>query len=150
MRNLKARHLKMIAWTVAAVALILASARPALAFVSHGGGVHHRAVVVHGRVFVGHRFGPPFFGPRFFGPRVFVGPVFLGPAFGPAYYPSPVIYPAPVVVQQPAPAYAQAAPSSEYWYYCPDNRAYFPYAQQCPSSWLQVVPSPGPIAPGPR
>jgi hypothetical protein len=138
MRNLKARYLKTIAWTVAVVALILASARPAPAFVSHGGGVHHGAVAVHGRVFVG---------PRFFGPRVFVGPLFLGSAFGPAYYPPPVIYPAPVVVQQPAPAYAQAAPSSEYWYYCPDNRAYFPYAQQCPSGWLQVVPSPGSIAP---
>jgi len=76
MRNLKARNLKTIAWTVAVVALVLARARPALAFVSHGG-VHHGAVVVHGRVFVGPGFGPPFFGPRFFGPRVFVGPVFL-------------------------------------------------------------------------
>ena len=130
MRNLKARNLKTIAWTVAVVVLILASARPALAFVSHGGGVHHGAVVVHG--------------------RVFVGPVFLGSAFGPAYYPPPVIYPAPVVVQQPAPAYAQAAPSSEYRYYCPDSRTYFPYTQQCPSGWLQVVPSPGPTALGPR
>jgi hypothetical protein len=69
-RNLKARHLKTIAWTVAVVALILAS--------------------------------------------------------------------------------AQAAPSSESWYYCPDSRTHFPYAQQCRSGWLQVVPSPGPTAPGPR
>jgi hypothetical protein len=89
MRNLKARDLKTIAWTVAVVALILASARPALAFVSHGGGEHHGAAVVHG--------------------RVFVGPVFLGSAFGPAYYPPPVIYPAPVVVQQPAPVCAGRA-----------------------------------------
>jgi len=80
--------------------------------------------------------------------------VVLGvPLYGPRYY-SPYAYnyngwynQPPVIVQQvpvtyvqreapPAPAPAQ----SEFWYYCPDTRTYYPYAQTCPSDWLQVVP----------
>jgi len=125
---------------VAAIALILASAGPVLAFVPRGG-VH-----AGGRVFVGPHFdgphffgprffGPRFFGPRFFGPRAFVGGVVVGSALWPGYYPP--VYSPPVV------GYAPSVPSGDYWYYCPDVRGYYPYVQQCPSGWLQVVPSPG-------
>ena len=74
--------------------------------------------------------------------------VFGAPLYWPSYYSSYGWYPrSPVIVQQvpvtyvqreapPAPARAQ----SEYWYYCPDTRTYYPYAQTCPSEWLQVVP----------
>jgi hypothetical protein len=71
---------------------------------------------------------------------VFVGPIFVGPSFVPLYYPPTVVYSSPVVVEQPASAYAP--PEPQYWYYCPDSRTYYPYTQQCPSGWLQVVPSP--------
>lgn len=114
---------------------VLGSAASALAWSGHGGDVH-RGVVVRGHGFVGPR--------HFFGPRVFVGPVFVGPAFVPLYYPPAIVYSSPVVVEQPAPVYAP--PDPQYWYYCPDSRTYYPYTQQCPSGWLQVVPSPA----GPR
>ena len=47
-----------------------------------------------------------------------------------------------VYVQREVPAAAPAA--SGYWYYCPDSRAYYPYAQTCPTPWLQVVPQTSP------
>ncbi len=124
--------MKKIACGVIIVALVLGNAGLALAWPGHGGGGHLARV----RVFVGT--------------SVFVGPVWWGPAWYPYPYPYPypVTYPAPTVVQQEAPTYAPPATTAQYWYYCPDSKAYYPYIQQCPSGWLQVVPSPP--APGPR
>ena len=50
-----------------------------------------------------------------------------------------------VYVQRETPTAASAA--SNYWYYCPDSRTYYPYAQSCPSPWLQVVPQTSPQVP---
>jgi len=123
--------LRKLACAIVVAVGILGSAASALAWSGHDGDFH-RGIVVRGHGFVGPR--------HFFGPRVFVGPVFVGPAFVPFYYPPPVVYSSPVVVEQPPSAYAQ--PEPQYWYYCPDNRTYYPYTQQCPSGWLQVVPPP--------
>ena len=30
--------------------------------------------------------------------------------------------------------------TSEYWYFCPDSRQYYPYVRECASGWLAVVP----------
>lgn len=68
--------------------------------------------------------------------------------YRPHYYPS---YPRTVVIQRQPEVYVQrevaAVPSGtqqDYWYYCPDSRTYYPYAQTCPSPWLQVVPQTAP------
>jgi hypothetical protein len=82
--------------------------------------------------------------------------VFVGaPAFW--YYPSPYYYPpyyyspAVAVVPSSPPTYveqgsAQAAPepsqASQYWYYCPESKIYYPYIKQCPGGWQRVVPQP--------
>ncbi len=47
-----------------------------------------------------------------------------------------------VYVQREVAAAAPAA--SNFWYYCPDSRTYYPYAQSCTSAWLQVVPQTSP------
>ncbi len=137
---------KQVVCGMLAAALVLSSAASAPAWSGHRDGRGH----LRGHVFVGHG---PFVGPRvFFGPRVFVGPLFVGPAYypPPVYYPAPV-YAGPVVVPQETPAYAQSSGApTQYWYYCPDNRTYYPYTQQCPSGWLQVVPSPAPPPSVPR
>jgi hypothetical protein len=56
-----------------------------------------------------------------------------------AYYyystPPPVEY-----IEQPRAAGPPASVTNGYWYYCPDNRLYYPYTQQCPSVWMQVAP----------
>ncbi len=70
-----------------------------------------------------------------------VGPGYWGPGpwWGPPYY----AYPAPPVVVQSPPVYEQPAPApqaSAYWYYCQNPQGYYPYIQQCPTGWLQVVP----------
>jgi hypothetical protein len=63
----------------------------------------------------------------------------------PAYYaPSPVVVvPAqpPVYVERPGPQ-AAPGPVEQWWYYCPDARAYYPYVQQCSSTWQRVSPRP--------
>jgi hypothetical protein len=66
---------------------------------------------------------------------VFVAPpIVVGPP--PAYYAPP-----PVVVQEAPPAYGPAPqPVEQYWYYCQDSKAYYPYVKQCPNGWMKVVP----------
>jgi len=76
-----------------------------------------------------------------FGVPLWVGPGYWGPGpwWGPPYYyyGSP-----PVIIQQP-PVYEQPAPPAQapaYWYYCQNPQGYYPYIQQCPNGWMQVVP----------
>jgi hypothetical protein len=77
-----------------------------------------------------------------FGIPLGVGPGYWGPSpwwGSPYYYP----YPAPPVVVQPPPVYEQPAPAPQapaYWYYCQNPQGYYPYVQQCPNGWMQVVP----------
>jgi hypothetical protein len=60
------------------------------------------------------------------------------------YYPYGWHSPSRVIVQQAPVTWVQREPAapaqSEYWYFCPDTRSYYPYTQTCPSEWLQVVP----------
>ncbi len=68
-------------------------------------------------------------------------PLWVGP--GPWWGPAPYYYPAPPVVVQQPPVYEQPAPPPQapiYWYYCPNPQGYYPYIQQCPTGWMQVVP----------
>ena len=68
-------------------------------------------------------------------------PLWVGP--GPWWGPYPYYYPAPPMAVQPPTVYEQAAPPVQaptYWYYCPNPQGYYPYIQQCPNGWMQVVP----------
>ena len=59
----------------------------------------------------------------------------------PYYYPYPYYpYRPRFYIEQQAQTYIERQPY--YWYYCPDSRTYYPYAQTCPSSWQRVVPNP--------
>ncbi len=88
-------------------------------------------------------------GRGFGGPHVFIGaPFWWGPGWGPYWYPYPYDPVPPVVVREEPTVYiqqqTQASPSApqgqQYWYYCADTKTYYPYVQQCPAGWLQVVP----------
>ena len=71
------------------------------------------------------------------GVRVFINPGLVVP-FG-SYSPPPVVVaPSPRVYVEPAP------PPPTYWYYCDAVQAYYPYVQQCPGGWRQVLPTPPP------
>lgn len=106
----------------------------------------------------GPRFAPrpfvasPQFRPRFspgFGTRVIVAaPFFAAPLF---YYPPPLYYPPPVYVppamMAPPSQYIEQAPSPDaatpqYWYYCAESNAYYPYVKECPGGWQAVPPQP--------
>ena len=91
--------------------------------------------------------------------------VFIGPGFGPWYNPWPYAYGpygygypygypyGPYPYYYDAPAFAPAAPSQYVerepvqaapasWYYCSDPQGYYPYVQQCRTSWQRVSPTP--------
>ena len=73
------------------------------------------------------------------GVRVFISPGLVVPfgSYWESYSPSPVVVaPAPRVYVAPAP------PPPTYWYYCDAAQAYYPYVQQCPGGWRQVLPTP--------
>lgn len=81
--------------------------------------------------------------------------VFIGaPAFW--YYPSPYYYYPPAYYYPPT-AMAPASPATyiergdaragpeqaqDYWYYCPEAQAYYPYVKQCAKGWQRVPPQP--------
>lgn len=64
--------------------------------------------------------------------------------------PVPYTYAPPVVIQRAEPqVYIQQQPQQQYWYWCQDAKGYYPYVQQCPAGWMQVVPQATPPT-GPR
>ena len=72
-------------------------------------------------------------------PRVVIAPrryYYYAPA--PLFYRPPVVAAAPAVIVPP-PVYPSL--NDPYWYFCPDSRAYYPHVLECPSGWLQVVPT---------
>jgi hypothetical protein len=90
----------------------------------------HRPAFVH-RPFPHHDFRHHHFGRS----RAFVGAGFL----------FPVVVAPPVVFAPATPVYVQPPPQPTYWYYCESAQTYYPYIQQCPDGWLEVVPqSPAP------
>lgn len=102
---------------------------------AHGGYRHHHH---HGhRASIGVVVGAPLYWGWGYAPRPYY------PA--PYYYPP---YPAPVVVSPPAPVtYIErgdtaTAPTRDYWYYCPESQAYYPYVKHCAKGWQRVNPQP--------
>jgi hypothetical protein len=75
-------------------------------------------------------------------PGYYPAPAYYGPWGYPYYsYPGPYYQSAPVAVQQPGPVYQQAQQAQpQYWYWCDNPQGYYPYIQNCPSNWKQVVP----------
>lgn len=70
---------------------------------------------------------------------------------GPWYYPPPAYYYGPpVVVSNPPTTYIErhdAAPatspaSTDFWYYCDQSKAYYPYVKTCPTGWQKISPTP--------
>jgi hypothetical protein len=126
---------------LAAATLLLGPANPGLA-AERGAGPPGDPGVIAGRAawhggFHGHgRVGV------FVGPGVWWGgPWWWGPGY--PYYDYPgYSYPyyAPPVYVQPQPPPQQPY----YWYYCQNPQGYYPYVQQCPNGWMQVVPPASP------
>ncbi len=61
------------------------------------------------------------------------------------YYDDPVIITVPseptVYVERST---ERPTDDSDYWYYCPSSRTYYPYVKDCREDWMKVVPQPPP------
>jgi hypothetical protein len=87
-------------------------------------------------------------------PRVHLGVVIGAPLFwhpwyyGGPYYGGPYYGGPPVMVQQEPQVYIEKPPATaepdatQYWYYCPDSKTYYPYVKQCASPWHKEIPHP--------
>jgi hypothetical protein len=73
------------------------------------------------------------------GVRVFISPGLVLP-FG-SYW-RPYTDPPVVIVPSPRVDIELPSPPPHYWYYCVASQAYYPYVQQCPGGWRQVLPTP--------
>jgi hypothetical protein len=121
---------KFAAFLAIAAAAALAS-DPAFARGRH----HHHG---HARIGLGFYFGAPYY------------PYHYRPYYSPYYYPS---YYYPTYVQPPV-TYIERAPSSgeqaapaapagpDYWFFCRESNAYYPYVGQCASGWERVPAQP--------
>jgi hypothetical protein len=119
--------MKVMTRTVLAAVLVVAAMMASGTALAHGG-----------RVSVGVGFGFGF--PGYWG---YPGPYY--PAAYPYYY-DPYYYPAygyPAVpttyVEQAAPP---AQPQAQWWYYCSQAGAYYPYVRECAGGWQRVAPTP--------
>jgi len=59
--------------------------------------------------------------------------------FADYYYTPPLPASPPVYIEQGA-APAEPVQQPYYWYYCADSKTYYPYVDDCPGGWQQVVP----------
>jgi hypothetical protein len=93
---------------------------------------HHR----HG----GSHFGVvinPFWGPAYY-PPAYYPPYYYRPYREPLYYWYPQVQQPQTYIEQEAPP----APVTNYWYYCPTSRTYYPYVKRCSVPWQKVIPTP--------
>ena len=73
--------------------------------------------------------------------RRFGGGARIGVFIGAPLY-APLFYPAPSYYYPPPPVYIEQSPTPDYWYFCPELNAYYPYVEECPGSWQPVLPQP--------
>ncbi len=144
------RHSK----TALAVVAVLIAAMSVSAFArgrsggggARGGHASHGGHAFSGGAGPGSHAGHAFPGARapagHFAPgRHFRGGARIGVFIGAPLY-APLFYPAPAYYYSPPPAYIEQAPTPDYWYFCPELNAYYPYVQECPGGWQPVLPQP--------
>lgn len=76
------------------------------------------------------------------GSRARIG-FFIGtPLYAYTYTPYPGYVPlnsAPLAIEYIEKEPAERSPS-DYWFFCPDSKTYYPYVKECPSGWQAVEP----------
>jgi hypothetical protein len=98
---------------------------------SHYGGYYKSRVVVGVGVGV-----PVYWGPWWYFPPAYAYPY-------PYYYPPAVgAYSSPTYIEQGSEHAAPAEHGGNWWYYCADAKAYYPYVRECPGGWQRVAPQP--------
>ncbi len=99
------------------------------------------SVLARGRAHFGFYFGGPLYwpGPYYSSPYYNSYPPYYSPY---SYYYPPVVAAPPVYVEQGGSQAVPPAPQNNWWYYCADARAYYPYVRECPAGWQRVAPQP--------
>lgn len=90
--------------------------------VHHGGGHFFRGPGVRSHTHIGFFFGSPFYS----------WPYLPYPGYAP-------LNSVPLAIEYIEKDEAARSPS-DYWYFCPDSKTYYPYVKECPSGWQAVEP----------
>ena len=123
--------MKRMKWNLLFIGL-LASISSVSAYADRDGGFHHG----HNRGHIGVFIGAPLFWPWYYPPSYY-------PSYYPYYYPPAVVVPsAPPTYIEQGEVQAAPAPQTQFWYYCANGRAYYPYVKDCPAGWQQVPAQP--------
>jgi hypothetical protein len=113
------------------------SSQPAFAGGRYGGYRHGGHGHSHYGLGLGFYFGAPYY-PRYYAPYYY--PSYYSPYYYPQYVAPPVTY-----IERPssAPQAAPAAPAGpDYWFFCRETGAYYPYVGQCAGGWERVPAQP--------
>jgi hypothetical protein len=71
-------------------------------------------------------------------------PYYSDPYYYPPYPPQVVVVPSspPTYIERSDTASSEAPASTDWWYYCPESKTYYPYVKHCPGGWQRVAPQP--------
>jgi hypothetical protein len=94
----------------------------------------------HNSVHFGFAFGFPGYG---YSPAPYGYPPAY-PYYDPYYYPSYQYPTGPATYIEQAAQPAPPQPQAQWWYYCAEARAYYPYIRECAGGWQHVSPIPPP------
>jgi hypothetical protein len=129
--------------TLSLAAFVLAATASASALAWHHGG-HARVGVYIGAPAYWY---PPYYYPPYYAPYYpgyYYPPVVVAPSAPPTYIEQGGGQPA--IAPPQSASQSQAAPQSpseaNWWYYCADTKAYYPYVRECPAGWQRVAPQP--------
>jgi hypothetical protein len=125
--------MKVVKATLGLAVFVLGATASASALAWHQGG-HARFGVYIGAPAYWY---PPYYYPPYY-PSYYYPPVVVAPSAPPTYIEQGAGQPAPA----PSQSAAQSTSPSNWWYYCADARAYYPYVKECLAGWQRVAPQP--------
>jgi hypothetical protein len=109
-----------------------------------GAAASESALAGRSSVSLGFSFGFPGYGyypaPYYYPPAY----PYYTPYYAPYYYPSYGYPEAPTTYVEQGAQPVPAQPPTQWWYYCAEAKAYYPYVRECAGSWQRVSPTPPP------
>ena len=110
----------------------------ALALILAGAMAAETALAGRSSVTFGFSFGFP--GYWYYPPPYYYPPAY--PYYNPYYYPPYADPSAPVTYTEQGAQPGASQPPTQWWYYCVDSKAYYPYVRECAGGWQRVPPTP--------
>jgi hypothetical protein len=123
---------KVLSRTVLATLLVLTAMMASETALAHRGRTS---------IGIGFGFGFPGWYPGWYAPGPYYYPTAY-PYYDPYYYPAYGYPAAPMTYVEQGAQPASPQPEAQWWYYCAQAQAYYPYVRECAGGWQRVAPRP--------